>query len=69
MPPKWLKSSLHSSSWVDVLDHKRSAAMERWKTLVLSSGRLRLWGDLSWGWRAPEGLGLRGGSAGGRSAE
>ena len=35
---KWLKSSLHSSSWVDVLDHKRSAALERWKVLVMSSG-------------------------------
>ena len=35
---KWMKSSLHSSSWVDVLDHKRSAALERWKVLVMSSG-------------------------------
>ena len=35
---KWLKSALHSSSWVDVLDHNRSAALERWKVLVLSSG-------------------------------
>ena len=35
---KWLKSAIHSSSWVDVLDHNRSAALERWKVLVLSSG-------------------------------
>ena len=35
---KWLKSAVHSSSWVDVLDHNRSAALERWKVLVLSSG-------------------------------
>ena len=35
---KWLKSALHSASWVDVLDHKRSAALERWKVLVLFSG-------------------------------
>lgn len=35
---KWLKSAVHSISWVDVLDHKRSAALERWKVLLLSSG-------------------------------
>ncbi|CAE7304283.1 unnamed protein product [Symbiodinium sp. CCMP2592] len=35
---KWMKCALHSASWVDVLDHKRSAALEKWKIIILSSG-------------------------------